>query len=480
MYCKDRAAVRGKYVGNVKINPETDTAFTAILVKPNGGNVQELPLTAIDRVVTRTNKGRTVGFIAGLAVDAIVAVAVMNSFDNLFDLNSDNPGNPNASSCPLIYSHDGTDYRLDAEIFGGAIFRAAERPDWENLDQLRVSEDGLYRLKITNEFDETQQVDFVRLLVIDHPAGVRVYPSFQGEMFTLSDPLSPRKANDFAGQDLRSMLRHNDGDFWLSNPFGRDPGNPAGLRDGIILEFDRSVGTGSAALLLHVQNTLWASGVQKKMLMLPGRELPQWYQTLNESVDAREALIRAMIREGMLRVYIWEDTQWKPAGHIWEVGSMRAKDVVIELDLLNTHSNTLRIKLECPPGMWIVNSVKLDYSYYNYPTILQELLVRKATDQTGRDISLPLLKADDLYYEMPTTRDVAYLEFIAPPVKQGMERSFIVKGGGYYTIHVPTEGEPQTELLQRLLYEPGAFTRFALESLYQETGPVVRHLPQVQ
>jgi hypothetical protein len=71
---------------------------------------------------------------------------------------------------------------------------------------------------------------------------------------------------------------------------------------------------------------------------------------------------------------------------------------------------------------------------------------------------------------MPTTRDVVDMEFVVPARKAGMERSYMLTSGGFYTIHMPAEGEPQPELMQQMMRESGAFTRFALESLYLETG----------
>ncbi len=475
VYRKNAEPVTGRFAGSVKMNPLTDTAFSGILVRTYTG-MEELPLADVSYVEIRTNRGKTLGFIGGLTIDALaIAMATQVGEWHLFEYQQ----RTSASSCPLIASYDGAQYRLDAEIFGGAIFKAAERPDWDNLDFLRET-DGVYRLKMSNAFDETQEVDFIHLMVVDHPANSRVYPSYEGQLYTLSDPQTPRSVRDFAGADFKSQVRRNDDQFWLSNPFGRDPQNPADLRDGLILEFERSATASSAALLLNVQNTLWASDLQKKLLALPGRQLPQWYETLNNSPEARAELVRAMLREGMLRVYVWDDMQstWRPGGHVWEVGSTVAKDVVLQLDLIGLHSNTLKVKLECPPGIWIVNSAQLDCSYSTIPTLAQTLTPLKATDQNGRDL-LPLLeKADNRYYEMPTTQDEAILEFATPALRPGMQRSFILNGGGYYTIHVPTDTEPQMERLHYLLTEPGAFTRYALESLNQETNAVNKNVLQ--
>ncbi|MBK9335542.1 MAG: hypothetical protein IPM98_02695 [Lewinellaceae bacterium] len=472
IFCKDERRVRGKFISSVALFAGTDSSSTAIQVKQGSGRIISVASDNVDRVAIKTGKGKTTGMMVGLAADIITGVLVVAAINSMeFDL-YDAAKTSGSSSCPIIYSYDGLDSRPDAEVFAGAIFQAAERPDWDNLDFLREDEQGVCRLKMANEFDETQQVDFVKLLSIDHPAGSRVLPSFSGKLFTVNDLQNARVARDYAGADVRSRIRKTDGTFWLSNPFNRDLQNADDLRDGLLLEFDRSVGTSAAALVLNVQNTPWASEVQRKLLELPGRELPQWYDMLNNSPAAREELVDAMIREGMIKVYVWNEQEmtWRYMGHVWEVGSALPKDIVVELDLLGTHSNTLKVKLECPPGIWMLNSVQIDYSFYNLPNRMEEIAARSAVDQNRHDVLPELSRADNQYHVMPTTRDVVDLEFVVPARKPGMERTYIFHSGGYYTVHTPAEGVPQPERMQRMLRESGAFTRFALESLYWETG----------
>jgi hypothetical protein len=58
-------------------------------------------------------------------------------------------------------------YDESHETFGGAIFHAAQRTDVDNLDHL-AEVGGAYRVKLTNELQETQYVDELKLLVVDH------------------------------------------------------------------------------------------------------------------------------------------------------------------------------------------------------------------------------------------------------------------------------------------------------------------------
>jgi hypothetical protein len=68
------------------------------------------------------------------------------------------------------------------------------------------------------------------------------------------------------------------------------------------------------------------------------------------------------------------------------------------------------------------------------------------------------------------TGDWAELCFSAPPEREGLQRTYVVKSSGYYTIKVPADGEPQTELLARFMDEPGAFGRYTIQLLNEMTS----------
>lgn len=122
------------------------------------------------------------------------------------------------NSCPFVYSFDGSSYILDSETYGGAIFRVAERTDYDNLDYL-LPVDGKYHLKMTNELPETQHTDEFKLIIVDHPKGTEVVPESGGAIHTISSPVAPLSATDFDGQDFAELIVEKDELFWESNPY---------------------------------------------------------------------------------------------------------------------------------------------------------------------------------------------------------------------------------------------------------------------
>jgi len=415
-------------------------------------------------VVPATRHGKLAGFLIGAVIDAVVIAAIA----------SDDPPPPPPDtyySCPFVYSHDGRGFVLDAEVFGGAIFEKAQRADWAALSRLRES-DGAYRVKLTNELPETQYVDALSLVVVDHAPGSRIVPTLSGELFELRAPQPAARAADLAGWNVLDLLARPDGRSWISNPFGRDPDDRSQLRDGVVLEFDRPERASGATLALSVRNTAWASYLQGQLLELPGRDIDAWYASLDASPAARERLLDAMQREGMLLVSVWDGSVWVRAGVVWAVGPSVSRGQALRLDLRGIPGDRLLVKLDSTAGLWQVDDVVVDFAAV--PLRGSELAISAARDQDGRDVRDLLAFGDGRRYVMPTRRDWAELRFTAPPPVQDRQRSVLVKSSGYYQIRVLARGEPQTALLDRLIDEPGAYAQYTLRLLNERSRHALR------
>jgi hypothetical protein len=434
--------------------------------------VQKKPVrTPLDQVlqvgVPRSGHATMIGGLVGAAVDvAILVAAVGSGSSGSSSYVSPSDEGKYGGSCPLVASFDGSGWVLDSETFGGAIFPAAQRTDWDNLDHLAET-DGAYRLRVSNGLPETQHVDELRLLVVDHSKGSRVVADFHGGLHRLDGPRPPLDARDLDGNDATALVAAADDRPWLSNPFGRDPDDPRHLRDGLVLEFPGAAGLARADLLVRVRNTPFGDWLQKRLVELPGTALDRWYEELDRSAEARGRLQKAMIREGMIRVEVLARDGWRDSGFVWEVGPLVWKDVVVPLDLSGVDGERVRVRLSATAGLWLVDQAALEPGSVRVEADA-ELLPESARDETGTDVLPLLLKADGRRYVMPDRQNRADLRFPAPPRRAGWDRSVLLKSTGYYLIHVTPRGEPRFELMERLVNEPGAYGRFALGLLRDE------------
>ncbi|HVN80180.1 MAG TPA: FG-GAP-like repeat-containing protein [Terriglobia bacterium] len=91
------------------------------------------------------------------------------------------------TSCPLLYSWNGSKYQFVTDFLGGCAIGYLEEPGRYSIPdtdeyvriegtQLRPRK-GVYSLRINNQLEEVLYIDQTQLLVLDHPAQQHVYPN---------------------------------------------------------------------------------------------------------------------------------------------------------------------------------------------------------------------------------------------------------------------------------------------------------------
>jgi hypothetical protein len=420
-----------------------------ILVNPRAKTIS-IPLSEVDLVTIRRTDPlgsffATIGVIALLGAGTMAVIALLKE------------------SCPFIYSFDGRNFVFDAEPYGGATSQGLQRTEWCTLEHLKEV-NGRYRIKITNEVDETQKTDELKLLVVDHPRGVQAVPDEQGVVHTIVKPEAPLSARDGKGRDILPLVREKDEKYWQSRIEEKDPDNAADLRDEIVFEFPKPAGATKAKLLFNGCNTLWASQMLKRSLELYGEEVTKCYAAVDSKGPAFANLMAWNLREELYRLHVRMETAqgWTVKGTIVGGGPFISEDRVYALDIGDVPGTVLRIKMLPPAGYWMINTLAVDYNE-DLPVSTTELAPARAVDSQGRDIADSLAILDAQYYSMPKTGDSADITFLAPPMKPGLARTVICKASGYYSIHLPATGKPQMDILGRFLAEPGFAVRYALK-----------------
>jgi hypothetical protein len=59
---------------------------------------------------------------------------------------------------------------------------------------------------MAEELPETSYLDSFRLVTVDHPANVDIYPNIDGTIYNISNPILPLSCIDNQGNDCRSQL----------------------------------------------------------------------------------------------------------------------------------------------------------------------------------------------------------------------------------------------------------------------------------
>ncbi len=166
------------------------------------------------------------------------------------------------TSCPELYSWNGTGYNYVADVNDGTgwlgfleyfnpdgsmVYSYNYPYDYIKLDSTQLQpQNGCYNIQIAEDTNEIFYLDQVKLLAVDHPAGTEVYStkstfvyslSGQGTIYSLSNNLaSPVSAVNGQGQNVLPEISKLDGVFssanrWSWNNLTLNLGNLSGSKD---------------------------------------------------------------------------------------------------------------------------------------------------------------------------------------------------------------------------------------------------------
>ena len=425
------------------------------------GDTVAIPLDQITKLEARRFSGtKTLFLVVGVgATVALVAAAVALS-------NWDGPlggcctsGGSGTYSCPLIFSWDGKGWWLDSGTYAGALMPALARTDVDNLDHAEAH-DGAVRLRVTGVPGETEHVDAIRLLAVDHDPLCMIAPDAKGTLHSLGTLREPATARDFKGRDMLRLVRTNDELSWESVPTGRDTTREEDIRDGLEIEFPRDPRATEARLVVDGRYTAWADYLTGEYVQLHGRETEAWYRDLSSNPSKARAFAAALAREAFLTISVWDGERWSRQGSLPGAGPELTKRQVVPLDLSIVRGDMVRVRLETAPALWMIDRVALDQEPEAAFSV-REIELSEARDLRGRDVRAPLVRADGEEFVMEQ-QDTLELRFAVDPTPPGRARSYIAATTGWYRIHTSESGEPDSALAERLIREPRAISRLSV------------------
>jgi len=364
-------------------------------------------------------------------------------------------------SCPFIYSFDGTNYIFDAEPLGGAVAKVFERTDYSKLAHLKET-DGVYKLRITNEVYETEYIDEMSLIVVDHPKGTAVTMNNNGKIYALKNMETPVYATDENGQDITPFVRDKDDVIWMSRMPVSD-GNK--LRHSISLGFKKPAGARKAWLVYNTGTTHWGSVMISEMLELYGTGLQDHYAKLNEKGEYYNTSMNFLQREELyeMKLLMKRGGKWENQGLLQGGGPFKTDERVMELDLTGVEGETLELQMNPPVGFWTLGYFGITYDQ-PLPATGKEVKVANTLDNNGNNINNLISLSDEKYHLMPKTGDWFNAEYKAPEKPDNLERTIFMKTKGWYDIHMPElTKEPDLKTLFGLISKPGAVVKFSNE-----------------
>jgi hypothetical protein len=365
--------------------------------------------------------------------------------------------------CPFVYSYDGNRYVFDAEPLGGAICQGLERTEISRLDYVKPLE-GEYRLMVRNEVNETQYINSMRILAVDHPPAMRVYPDLEGRFHGFTTVMNATSAFDENGTSLMNFLRASDNIAWQTHLPSAARGELEQVRHAISVTLPKPPGAKKAWLVTNVGTSAWGSNMIRKTVEYRGGTAGEWLKSLVPGSQSFVEMNWFIEREEMYRLKTWVKVggSWKEAGFIQGQGPLISEDRVYPIDVSGAAGDSLVLRFNPPKGFWTFDYVGVSY---DEPAAIAPTVVEasRAENQRGASIVDTLLKEDGSYFVMPDVGDWAALRFAAPPLEPGAERMVFLETGGYYSLHLPLEPKEQIARLMTIAMTPGQVVRTLME-----------------
>lgn len=432
-------------LNEVHIYIPTDTAAKT-------GSDYILALSKVEKIeVLEKDKGKTtasyvlggVGIAVGIfAVVGIIALATK-------------------SSCPFVSAYDGTQMKLQGEIYGGAIYPQLCRNDYIGLNMQPTAENTL-RLQISNELKENQYTDLAELLVVTHDKNVKVVADEQGNLHSIVQPELPDNAVANNKNVLQFIQTPNDD---LSYKF--DDTTAAKENDNALtLSFNKPANTTNAKLVLRLKNSYWLDMVYGKFTQGFGNQYAAFMQNQRNAPVEKLNKWRAD-QQLPLNISVQTNNGWQTQQSLTTFGPLANRETAIPLDLSNIKDGKINVQLSSGFMFWEIDYAAIDFS--NDASLqVTKLLPQKATDEAGKDVQSLLSKEDDNYLSQPLPGNAAVIEYAYTPLTdKNKTQTYILHAKGYYE-HVRNYTNTADLNFLQQFKQPSALSNYSM-ALYKQT-----------
>ena len=335
------------------------------------------------------------------------------------------PSGGGGSSCPYIYAWDGARYELQAEPFGIALGKALELTTLHLLPAARA-ENGVVRLRLTNEREETHYVNSIQLRVIDLGAASAAVLDGNGRAWPLSHPVAPVTGHDKSGRDILPQVVSADGRMWECDPSSLTVGS--GYEDVLEVAFARPRQDSTGSLVLTGINTSLSTAVYGYLCRMAGDQTA----VLAHAIETDPELIaelREYLRDASLEALVWNGREWEPAGAFQPEASAVTFSRALRIRIPDGAGEIVQVRLRSLADVWKIDAISAEWGD-RQPLPMTPLEMLSAIGPSGEELR-DALGDDDGNYAVLLPPDRVDLTFAAARPVAGARVAYAVAGRGY-------------------------------------------------
>lgn len=395
------------------------------------------------------------------------------------------------TSCPLLYAWNGNEYSFVTDFLGGSaigyllapgVYNHPDTDEYIRVTNEQLKEkDGRLSLRMNNQLEEVIFFDETKLLAVDHPADVYVYPNERlmpappfpaFKLFSAKAPRPPVAATDDKGRDILPLIK--DIDRRSPEDFERLRFKGYARQHAIELDLG-NIATAKQVLLLMTAWIDYADSTSNLAAAQAGEKLVPPYLQVKNAAGQWQTVIPQMGFPAGLPKTMTVDLTGKflcADSRVRIVTSMRIYWDQILVDVSNGDAATKVTKLDPVAANLRWRGFPREYSpdgrkplIYDYSRIEPFAPWKAHLGNYTRfgDVRELLLAADDMYV-VTRNGDEIQIDFDArrlPPLPAGWKRTYLVFADGFgkdmdiNSARPETVGELPYHRMKSYTYSPG-------------------------
>jgi hypothetical protein len=337
-------------------------------------------------------------------------------------------------SCPTVYTYNGKNYELEAELFSYSISRYFQESELDKLSTPKNSKQE-YRIRISNEALETHYIDQFSLLDINHPFGTQIFPTYDGDIICTGDLKQPSNVTNFIGEDITHLVNRRDNNIYRSGEEMVKKISDGFTSDIVDLKLDLPNDTKEVNLVFKLRNTLLTTILfYELVLSSQGFEAIEWTEKMQNNYIYAKLFNELYKSYAGIRIKTFKDGSWKSQSKIGDIGPIAWKEIAVTIPV-EVENKTASIRLEFFPDNFMIDYIGYDYrSKLNDDYQINSLKPQSIVDDENksRHELIEILGKPDENFLITNPGESYYLSYNLK-YSDSTNTSVLVQSKGYYT-----------------------------------------------
>jgi hypothetical protein len=437
------------YNPDIKINHLTLLDGTGIVFDSHGGKLSKTatPDSSLYIITGNDIMGRSISCKMNDVLDLGIEKKEFDSFNTFISIVYYVPtatlllfvillafvgGDLSGGSCPHVYSFNGNNFVFDTECYTGATSLQLKKTEYSRLKFIKETNNSYQILLKSDPRSEIQYTDKVGLRITDFDKDYEIYSDNNGRLFAIKNSIPPALVIDENNKNLINFFKSSDNISWQSIMPKDSSYRQNSLTNRIVFTFPTPKGLKNPKLIIKAGSSFWGNemtGRFAKLRMKKGEINNNDIKNDNAFKILDSLCIKAQLYNLNIKVFCGSD--WVTKGIFSTGGGILEEERIIDLNLADYNTDSLKIMINPPIGFWKIDYIGL-VNDYTENIEFDDISAITATDNNNSDISKLIRNNDGEYFVMSKADDWTKLTFDASPVPDNKKRTIFFISSGYY------------------------------------------------